>query len=227
MTDPTLVKRPPARLYEVRTIHGEAYHAEGDIIESGDGWFTLWADQLTLALRIPEADIRAVRQIVEGELASSIQTELDSRLTALVRRALGIQLGEGEAPPEYSELLATACRELLKSEEVREKLRGDRERLTEQVEEARNWARHGYEIGQRHCGWSDHGVAPAWLTEGWPPHIDSCEHLKQAAEYDTALTRVREVASRLLTDDPVDNPVQATTNAGLRIREALGKWATA
>jgi hypothetical protein len=57
--------------------------------------------------------------------------------------------------------------------------------------EARMWARHGYEIGQRHCSWSDHGVAPAWLTEGWPPRFDSCEHLKRAAEYEEALTRVR------------------------------------
>lgn len=63
--------------------------------------------------------------------------------------------------------------------------------LSEERDEARTWARHGYEIGQKHCSWSDHGVAPAWLTEGWPPHIDSCEHLKVAAEFDTALTRVR------------------------------------
>jgi hypothetical protein len=63
--------------------------------------------------------------------------------------------------------------------------------LRDQLDEARQWARHGYEIGQRHCSWSDHGVAPAWLTEGWPPHIDSCEHLKHAADLDTALSRVR------------------------------------
>jgi hypothetical protein len=31
--------------------------------------------------------------------------------------------------------------------------------------EARMWARHGYEIGQRSCTWADHGVAPAWLTD--------------------------------------------------------------
>lgn len=73
--------------------------------------------------------------------------------------------------------------------------------------EARSWARHGYEIGQRHCGWSDHGVAPAWLTEGWPAHIDSCEHAARAAEYDTALARVRGLpespqAVDALTNDP-------------------------
>ena len=77
--------------------------------------------------------------------------------------------------------------------------------LTERVEstqrqrdEARTWARHGYEIGQRHCGWSDHGVAPAWLTEGWPRAFDSCEHLQQMAEFDTALSRVRALRDRWL-----------------------------
>lgn len=75
-----------------------------------------------------------------------------------------------------------------------------------QRDEARQWARHGYEIGQRHCGWSDHGVAPAWLTEGWPPHIDSCEHLKQASEYDTTLSRVRTLASKRLDEDECSPP---------------------
>ncbi|MFI8351348.1 hypothetical protein [Streptomyces sp. NPDC085596] len=67
----------------------------------------------------------------------------------------------------------------------------EHERLRAQRDEARQWARHGYEIGQKHCGWSDHGVAPSWLTDGWPPHIDSCEHLKLVAEFDEAITRVR------------------------------------
>jgi hypothetical protein len=62
-------------------------------------------------------------------------------------------------------------------------------------DEARMWARHGYEIGQKHCGWSDHGVAPDWLTEGWPNSFDSCEHLKQAAELDEAITRVCAVST--------------------------------
>lgn len=87
----------------------------------------------------------------------------------------------------WDELLQAAAAtraELARSENARERLRTDRD-------EARNWARHGYEIGQKHCSWSDHGVAPVWLTQGWPPHIDSCEHLQQAAEYDTAITRVR------------------------------------
>lgn len=60
-----------------------------------------------------------------------------------------------------------------------------------ELAEARSWARHGYEIGQRHCGWSGHGVAPAWLTEGWPLNVGVCKHVTQAAEYDTALSRVR------------------------------------
>jgi hypothetical protein len=68
--------------------------------------------------------------------------------------------------------------------------------LQTQLDEARSWARHGYEIGQKHCGWTDHGVAPDWLTEGWPRHFDSCEHLKQMAEFDETLTRVRALAER-------------------------------
>lgn len=46
--------------------------------------------------------------------------------------------------------------------------------VREQLTEARAWARHGYEIGQRHCCWSDYGVAPQWLTDGWPVHFESC-----------------------------------------------------
>jgi hypothetical protein len=37
------------------------------------------------------------------------------------------------------------------------------------VLDARSWARHGYEIGQRSCTWSDHGVAPKWLTDEHDP----------------------------------------------------------
>ncbi|MFF4600585.1 hypothetical protein [Amycolatopsis sp. NPDC001370] len=48
---------------------------------------------------------------------------------------------------------------------------------TDPLQEARSWARHGYEIGQRSCTWSDHGVAPEWLT-GW----HSFETLSSAAD---------------------------------------------
>lgn len=91
MTEPTQVQRPPTRLYEVRTIHGEAYRAEGDVIESGDGWFTLWADESTLALRIPEADIRAVRQVYpEEDLAADAHGAATSedRVREVVREEL-------------------------------------------------------------------------------------------------------------------------------------------
>ncbi|WP_050507767.1 MULTISPECIES: hypothetical protein [Streptomyces] len=63
--------------------------------------------------------------------------------------------------------------------------------LRAERDEARMWARHGYEIGQRHCGWTDHGVAPAWLTEGWPTRFEDCEHLTHASALDEALSRVR------------------------------------
>jgi hypothetical protein len=88
--------------------------------------------------------------------------------------------------------------------------------LTEARDEARQWARHGYEIGQRHCGWTDHGVAPDWLTEGWPRSFDSCEHLQKAAEYDEALTRVRAEVARIRaitpTWDPVADLIEAARN---------------
>lgn len=40
------------------------------------------------------------------------------------------------------------------------------DKLLGMIDEARMWARHGYELGQRSNTWSDHGVAPAWLTDG-------------------------------------------------------------
>jgi hypothetical protein len=61
----------------------------------------------------------------------------------------------------------------------------------EDLQEARQWARHGYEIGQRHCGWSDHGVAPAWLTEDWPRSFGSCEHLQLLSEAEVIIARVK------------------------------------
>lgn len=176
LNTPTYVERPPTRMYEVRTTHGGAYRAEGDIIESGDGWFTLWADEFTLALRVPEADVRAVRMVPDGELEQP-------------------EPSEGPACSEVPGCDGQCCKRRDKDQEIR----GANEvieRLSGELAEARTWARHGYEIGQKHCSWSDHGVAPAWLTEGWPRSFDSCEHLKQAAEYDEALTRVRNLPDR-------------------------------
>lgn len=95
--------------------------------------------------------------------------------------------------------------------------------LGELLEEARHWARHGYEIGQKHCGWTDHGVAPDWLTEGWPDSFDSCEHLKKAAEYDTALSRVLEVAADLEAAEAHGGAWDANQQAARYIRAAIGR----
>lgn len=162
---PTIIQRPPTRVYEVHTTHGDIYRAEGDVIESGDGWFTLWGNQFTLALRVPEADVRVVRTVVE----------LDAE-----------ELVCSDTPGCEGNCCATRNieQELKAASEAIKRLTADRE-------EARQWARHGYEIGQRHCSWTDHGVAPGWLTEGWPRSFDSCEHLRQMAVFDEALTRVR------------------------------------
>lgn len=100
-----------------------------------------------------------------------------------------------------------------------------------ELAEARSWARHGYEIGQRHCGWTDHGVAPAWLTEGWPPHIDNCQHQAALAAAEAriaeltavlqptedALTRVLRLAETLPTEvadrirAAIDGPAEQST----------------
>ncbi len=100
------------------------------------------------------------------------------------------------------------------------------EQLAAERDEARNWARHGYEIGQKHCGWTDHGVAPAWLTEGWPPHIDTCEHLRQAAGYDEALTRVRAEVARIRTITPTWDPVADLIDAALNGTQQPAEHAT-
>jgi hypothetical protein len=96
-------------------------------------------------------------------------------------------------------------------------------RLSAELAEARRWARAGYEIGQRHCSWTDHGAAPAWLTEGWPNSFDSCEHLKKAAEYDTALGRVLEVAASLESAEAHGGAWDANQQAAQRIRVAVGR----
>ncbi|MFJ1992995.1 hypothetical protein [Streptomyces asiaticus] len=95
------------------------------------------------------------------------------------------------------------------------------ERLTGELNEARMWARHGYEIGQRHCGWADHGVTPAWLTDDWPHHFDSCEHLAKAADLDArlakehaALNQIRELAERWkYTGDRKEGPLRELLSA--------------
>jgi hypothetical protein len=133
-------------------------------------------------VEIPANDTTAYRDASPSEAPETF----DAELAALVLETLGIEMEPGGI--SCGEVLFGACRELQKSEAARAHLRRERK-------EARMWARHGYEIGQKHCGWSDHGVAPDWLTEGWPPHIDSCEHLKRAAELDEALSRVRNLST--------------------------------
>jgi len=194
------VQRPPTRLYEVRTVHGEAYYAEGDVIESGDGWFTLWADQFTPALRVPEADIRAVRQVDQAELETAAENDSACRPGCCVDNDsfaptscafCGSRKRCVNHPGEAALAQGAPGHVFVPSGPTPDGSTGIAEELRAELAEARQWARHGYEIGQRHCGWTDHGVAPAWLTEGWPPHFDGCEHLKQMAAYDEALTRVR------------------------------------
>lgn len=111
MAEATLLKRPPTRLYEVRTVHGEAYRAEGDVIESGGGWFTLWADQFTLALRVPEADIRAVRQVSEDVR----EAELDAQVGD---DGLAIELAASQSLIKQQEAVIERVRNLSTEPEV-------------------------------------------------------------------------------------------------------------
>lgn len=62
-TPTTLVARPPKAKYEIRTRDGSTYEAVGDVIEQGDGWFTLWADDMTVAIRLPEAELYVMRHV--------------------------------------------------------------------------------------------------------------------------------------------------------------------
>lgn len=143
------VSRPPVALYEVRTCHSEAYWAEGDVIEQADGWFTLWGDAFTLALRVPEADIRAIRQVDPAELHDDHGSDdaVYAQLPTAVRNTLGIDLATGT--PDIASALLTACRELEKSEAAREKLRGDRERLRAALAEVLSEFVHETHPGRR------------------------------------------------------------------------------
>ncbi|MCX5598441.1 hypothetical protein OOK29_09850 [Streptomyces phaeochromogenes] len=162
--------------------------------------------------RVDEARARAVAAVQER---TDIARDMD-RL-AKWRDELADALGYDRAGGWDALLAATAAMraELTRAENARDHLRNDRD-------EARSWARHGYEIGQKHCSWTDHGVAPDWLTEGWPPHIESCEHLKQAAEYDEALTRVRALALGNQTKGEGGGLVDADTLWPSQVLAAIG-----
>jgi hypothetical protein len=104
-----------------------------------------------------------------------------------------------------------------------------------ELAEARSWARHGYEIGQRHCGWTDHGVAPAWLTDGWPPHIDTCQHLTALDAAEAELAELREGEEPYEDERVLPTPGQwiwlwnrATPAERLvRAEQAIADWQTA
>lgn len=108
------------------------------------------SDRLRELVRELEADRERVHERA-CRLAEHLR-KAEARVTELEQVARGYcpHCGRGDAAPGLDDW--------------------DRERKrAEQAEaalsEARMWARHGYEIGQRSCTWSDYGVAPAWLTE--------------------------------------------------------------
>lgn len=134
------------------------------------------------------ATIGKITSAFNAQQLADERTDIARDMDRLAKRRDGLAdaLGYDRDGSWDALLTATAAMraELTRAENARDHLRNDRD-------EARSWARHGYEIGQKHCSWTDHGVAPAWLTEGWPPHIESCEHLQLAAQCDEAISRVR------------------------------------
>jgi hypothetical protein len=139
-----------------------------------------------LKIRV-EGDFDQFRDQVQAEIRKT-NADITSALRAGIDHAKAAY--EDSTPRPYAAGTKAGPQPRDKDQELRaanERI----ERLTAERGEARTWARHGYEIGQRHCGWTDHGVAPAWLTERWPTRLDSCEHLQRATEYDEAITRIR------------------------------------
>lgn len=80
--------------------------------------------------------------------------------------------------------------ECKKLHDENQKLNALNRELHEALAEARSWAKHGYEIGQRSCTWSDQGVAPEWLTGSYRPSAED-------ARLDVLEARVRDVEHRL------------------------------
>jgi glutathione S-transferase len=87
--------------------------------------------------------------------------------------------------------------------------------LREQLDEARSWARHGYEIGQRSTLWSDHGVAPQWLTEGWPNHFNADATTKILTQLDELLLHYRRPPAGSDHCDLLDTAWGVIANAGM------------
>jgi hypothetical protein len=154
----------------------------------------------------PQDQVASYGTVMQRLAGLSLAEQIGARAVLVFRETADIPASGaefGNSGPAESE--GTACADVpgcdgdcCATRNIEKELKATSEvnkRLTADRDEARMWARHGYEIGQRHCGWSDHGVAPDWLTEGWPYSFDSCEHLKQAAELEETITRVRAVST--------------------------------
>lgn len=85
-----------------------------------------------------------------------------------------------------------------------------------ELEEARSWARHGYEIAQRSGTWSDTGVAPAWLTDGWEPGaLEGTDPTAVAGELPSAELPLWQVNTRHELEPPRAVPVLRSANGWL------------
>jgi hypothetical protein len=91
----------------------------------------------------------------------------------------------GAVSEELLDILATeAMEEVMPT--VRDFL-GRMEKLREERDEARRWACHGFEIGQRSATWADEGVAPQWLLDSYKPKPPVCKGIEGATGIDCEL----------------------------------------
>lgn len=164
------VEAAVALAYEQRTAN---LIAERDALDRmpaeqcGAGWDDQWESL--------QGQINARLGIIA---AGADQEELRSTIARLTRER---DEWEGNEQEQHSEVV---------------KLHATIEKLGEKLKEARHWARHGYEIGQRSCTWADHGVAPEWLTEGHRPEALRSQ-VEEAGETQNYIAELEGLTTRL------------------------------
>lgn len=136
------------------------------------------------------------RDAVQDALEEALDLAVYLMQVRLEQRDLRADLARAQANALALDQAATRNGELYAATE------NQRDDARDKLTEARSWARHGYEIGQRHCGWTDHGVAPRWLTEGWPPQIDTCQHLTELAIAEARIAALRALAESWEREHP-------------------------
>lgn len=115
---------------------------------------TIWQEQADAVLAVRDVYLNNVRRISKQQT-----TQLAELYMTTKKRAADDFAASRESERQLQQQIDAQAKEI--------------DRLRDELDEARMWARHGYELGQINCTWTDHGVAPAWLTDGWPTHFPS------------------------------------------------------